>query len=321
MAAPTARSVDGLPRTRGAGLDRLFRWQCLAAGAVVLVILALIVISTTNKAWPAFRHEGFSFVTSKNWDPANGHFGALSFIYGTLVISIVAVVVGVPLSVGIALFITELLPNRFRKYFVSLLDLLAAVPSVVYGLWGLQVLVLSGRLTTFYGWIDDAFGWIPGVGKLFEGPYSGKSFMTAGLILAIMIVPIMTSLIREVFRTVPASQRDGALALGATRWEMIRAVVFPYSRRGITGAVMLGMGRALGETIAAALVIGSSPQITARLFGSGDAMAAVIANQFNEANGDFRAALIGLGVVLFVMTILINMAGRALAGKPQAVAR
>jgi phosphate transport system permease protein len=145
--------------------------------------------------------------------------------------------------------------------------------------------------------------------------------MTAGLILALMIVPIMTSLIREVFRTVPQGQRDGALALGATRFEMIQAVVFPYARRGMIGAVMLGLGRALGETIAAALVIGSSPQITERLFGSGDAMAAVIANNFNEASGTFRAALIGLGVVLFAMTILINVAGRALAGKPQTVAR
>jgi phosphate transport system permease protein len=329
MAAPSVDSLDGLPRTRGAGLartsgvavDRAFRWLCLAAGMVVLVILALIMVSTTDKAWPAFRHEGISFVTSKDWNPPAGHFGALAFVYGTMLISLIALVVGVPLSVGIALFINELVPRRLRKLFISLLDLLAAVPSVIYGLWGLQVLVLSGRLSTLYEWIHDAFGWIPLVGKLFAGPFSGKSFMTTGLILALMIVPIMTSLIREVFRTVPQGQRDGALALGATRFEMIIAVVFPYSRRGMIGAVMLGLGRALGETIAAALVIGSSPQITERLFGSGDAMAAVIANNFSEAGGDFRAALIGLGVALFVLTILINIAGRALAGKPQGVAR
>jgi phosphate transport system permease protein len=329
MAAPTVDSVGGLPRTSGAGLDRTsgvaldraFRWLCLAAGMLVLVILALIVISTTNKAWPAFRHEGLSFITSKDWNPPAGHFGALAFIYGTVIISVIALAVGVPLSIGIALFINELVPGRLRKVFISVLDLLAAIPSVVYGLWGLQVLVLSGRLTTFYGWIHDAFGWIPLVGKLFGEPISGKSFMTAGLILALMIVPIMTSLIREVFRTVPQGQRDGALALGATRFEMINAVVFPYSRRGMIGAVMLGLGRALGETIAAALVIGSSPQITERLFGSGDAMAAYIANQFSEASGDFRAALIGLGVVLFLLTVLINIAGRALAGKPQGASR
>jgi phosphate transport system permease protein len=329
MAAPTVETIDGLPRTRGAGLgrtsgvgvDRAFRWLCLGAGMLVLVILALIVVSTTQKAMPAFRHEGISFITSDNWNPPAGHFGALAFIYGTLIISVIALVVGVPLSIGIALFINEMLRGKLRRVFISVLDLLAAVPSVIYGLWALQVLVLSGRLNTFYGWLHDAFGWIPLVGKLFDEPISGKSFMTAGLILALMIVPIMTSLIREVFRTVPQGQRDGALALGATRFEMINAVVFPYSRRGMIGAVMLGLGRALGETIAAALVIGSSPQITARLFGSGDAMAAVIANQFNEASGDFRAALIGLGVVLFGMTVLINIAGRALAGKPQTVAR
>jgi phosphate transport system permease protein len=321
MAIQTVDPVGGLARTRGSGLDRLFRWQCLAAGLLVLVILALILVTTTNKAMPAFRHEGLSFITSKNWDPANGDFGALAFIYGTVIISVIAVAVGVPLSVGIALFITELVPIRLRTLFVSLLDLLAAVPSVVYGLWGLQVLVLSGRLNRFYGWIHDVTDPIPIVNKLTAGPVQGRSFMTAGLILALMIVPIMTSLIREVFRTVPSGQRDGALALGATRWEMIRAVVFPYSRRGMIGAVMLGMGRALGETIAAALVIGSSPQLTARLFGSGDAMAAVIANNFNEAGGTFRAALIGLGVVLFAITIVINMAGRILAGKPQVAAR
>src|SRR5690349_10032743 len=189
MAAPTVDSVGGLPRARGAGLGRTsgvtvdptFRWLCLAAGMLVLVILALIVISTTNKAWPAFRHEGLSFITSKDWNPPAGHFGALAFIYGTVIISVIALAVGVPLSVGIALFINELVPGRLRKLFISVLDLLAAVPSVVYGLWGLQVLVLSGRLTTFYGWIHDAFGWIPLVGKLFGGPFSGKSFMTAGL--------------------------------------------------------------------------------------------------------------------------------------------
>ncbi len=321
MVAPTVEPVGGLTRTGGAGLDRTFRWLCLGAGLVVLVVLALIVVSTTNKAWPAFDEEGLSFITSKHWDPANGHFGALAFIYGTAVISVIALAVGVPLSIGIALFINELVPARLRKLFISLLDLLAAVPSVIYGLWGLQVLVLSGRIETFYGWLHSVFGWIPFVGKLFDEPISGRSFMTAGLILALMIVPIMTSLIREVFRTVPQGQRDGALALGATRFEMIQAVVFPYARRGMIGAVMLGLGRALGETIAAALVIGSSPQITERLFGSGDAMAAVIANNFNEASGTFRAALIGLGVVLFAMTILINVAGRALAGKPQTVAR
>ncbi|MGI8794720.1 MAG: phosphate ABC transporter permease subunit PstC [Acidimicrobiales bacterium] len=305
MTAPTL-SLDS--RRRSALADRIFRSLAVAAGATVLAVLGLIAVSTTRDAWPAFAQEGFGFLTSSEWSPAQGRFGALAFIYGTLVISAIALMLAVPVSIGIALFITEVAGPRLRQPTIYLIDLLAAVPSVVYGLWG--VLVLGPFVFGLYDSMSGALSGVPVVGALFEGPVNQKSYMTAGFILAIMILPIITSVTREVFATVPVDDKAGALALGATRWEMIRGAVFPYARSGVMGAVMLGLGRAMGETIAAALVIGSAPSISARLFGSGDAMAAVIANQFGEAGGVHRAALIGLGVVLFAMTILVNVAAR-----------
>ena len=292
--------------------DQAFRWVCLASGLLVLVVLGLILFSTTKEAMPAFRQEGLGFLTSKTWNPSNGHFGALAFIYGTLVVSAIALVLAVPVSLGLALFITELAPQRFRTPATYVIDLLAAIPSVVYGLWG--ILVFGPQIAKLYGHISSAFAGIPVLGKLTAAP-QGRSFMTAGIILAIMITPIVTSISKEVFATVPRDQKEAAWGLGATRFEMIRGAVFPYGRTGLVGAVMLGLGRAMGETIAVALVIGSSPDITAHLFGPGDAMAAVVANQFGEASGTHRAALIGLGVVLFVMTVLVNLLARKVTGR------
>ena len=303
MTTPTFRSA------KPALADRAFRTVTLASGLTVLVILVLILVSTTQEAMPAFRDEGFGFLTSDRWAPNVGAFGALPFIYGTLVISAIALVLAVPVSIGIALFLTEVGPKRLRRPVSYAIDLLAAVPSVVFGLWGL--LVLAPALVGLYDAVGRATDGIPVLGTLFAGPANGKSYFTAGLVLALMISPIITSLVREVFLTVPQSQKEAALALGATRWEMIRQSVFPHSRAGMIGAVMLGLGRAMGETIAAALVIGSSPQITARLFGAGDAMAAVIANQFGEAGGTHRAALIGLGVVLFAVTVVVNVVAQS----------
>lgn len=285
--------------------DRAFRAVTLVCGLTVLVVLALILVSTTSEAMPAFRDEGFGFLTSDRWAPNVGAFGALPFIYGTLVISTIALVIAVPVSIGIALFLTEVAPLRLRRPVSYAIDLLAAVPSVVFGLWGL--LVLAPAIVGFYDTISRATEGLPVLGTLFGGPANGKSYFTAGIVLALMITPIITSLVREVFSTVPRVQKEAALALGATRWEMIRQAVFPHGRAGMIGAVMLGLGRAMGETIAAALVIGSSPQITARLFSSGDAMAAVIANQFGEAGGTHRSALVGLGVVLFAVTVIVNV--------------
>jgi phosphate transport system permease protein len=203
-----------------------------------------------------------------------------------------------------------------RRPVVTLIDLLAAVPSVVYGLWGLLVLVPA--LPGFYQDWHDLFAGVPILGDVFDGaPISGKAFMTAGLILAIMITPIVTAVTRETFATVPQSQKDAALAMGATRWEMIRAAVFPHSRSGMTAGILIGLGRAMGETIAVALVIGSSPQITEKLFSSGDALPAVIVNQFGESTGTYQAALIGMGVVLFFLTLFIGVIARLVLARSE----
>jgi phosphate transport system permease protein len=304
LAAPSLRP------SRPAIADKAFRALSLGAGLLVLVILALIAFATIQRALPVFRSEGIGFVTSTDWSPQEGRFGSLKFVYGTLVISAVALVFAVPTSVGIALFLSEVAPNRLRKVTVLFVDLLASVPSVVFGLFGF--LYLSQRLKPAMGATHDVLGGLPLVGRLFGEPSGdGRSFFVAGLILALMITPIITSISREVFETTPPGQKEAALALGSTRWEMIRGAVFPHARSGVIGAVMLGLGRAMGETIAAALVIGSFlPAVRANLLGTGDAMAAVIVNDFPEAGTLHKSALIGLGVVLFGMTILVNLVAR-----------
>lgn len=320
IAPPIRREPEAAPEDHPKGplhggsqlADRLFSWLCLGAGLLVLVVLALILFSTSHEAMPAFREEGHRFITSKVWDPARGNFGALAFIYGTLVSSAIALLIAVPVSIGLALFITELAPPKLRTPVVYLIDLLAAVPSVVYGLWGL--LVFGKAIAGLYADVSDLFDPIPILGNVLKGA-NQASLMTAGIILAIMITPIVTSITREVFNTVPRDQKEAALGLGATRWEMIRGAVLPYSRTGIVGAVMLGLGRAMGETIAVALVIGATPAIRAQLFEPGYSMAAVVANEFGDATGNYRAALIGLGVVLFVMTVIVNLLARYITGR------
>jgi phosphate transport system permease protein len=297
--------------------DKSFRVMALLCGLLVLAILVLIAYFLTQQAWPAFTHEGLSFFTSSTWDPTKGEYGALAFIYGTVITSIIALAFAVPTSLGIALFLTELAPARLRTPVVYLIDLLAAIPSVVYGLWG--VLYLAEPLGNFYKTISDALDGVPVLGTLFHGQ-DGRSFFTAGLIVALMIVPIITSLSREVFATVPRTQKEAALALGATRWEMMRTSILGYGRAGVVGAVILGLGRAMGETIAVALVIGSFPRITLNLFRAGDAMAAVIANEFGEASDVFRAALIALGVVLFGLTIVVNIIARVFISRAEKTA-
>jgi len=291
-------------RSRRGVADRAFQGLSVGAGVVVLAVLSLIAAITLQKSWPVFRDMGTSFFTSDRWSPPDNHFGAAAYIYGSLLSATIALVLAVPVSLGIALFVTQVAPRRVRRVVVSLMDLLAVVPSVVFGLWG--ILVFSTQIKGFYDHLHSLLGGIPVVGGFFGAP-QGRSFFTAGIILAIMITPIITSLAREVIDTTPQTDREGALALGATRWEMIRGAVLPHSTGGIVGAVMLGLGRALGETIAAALVIGSSAQITRNLFGSGDSMPATIANQWGEANSPQKAALIGLALTLFVITIVVNM--------------
>jgi phosphate transport system permease protein len=312
--ATPAGSASPLSRRRPLG-DRSFQILALAAGLLVLVILVLIAVSMTQQSTTWFTTEGWSGVFSTDWDPAHNKFGAVPFIYGTLVTSAIAIVIAFPVSVGIALLLTEVVPRRWSRPIVYVIDLLAVVPSVVWGLWG--ILVLAPWLQTIYQDIASGLTGVPVLSTFFGGTgISGASFFTAGLILAIMITPIVTSLSREVIATVPTIDREGAYALGATRWEMIRGAVWPHSQAGVVGAVLLGLGRAMGETIAAALVIGSSPTITTHLFTTGYSMPAVIANQFGEATvGVFRAALIGMGVLLFVLTIIINLSARAIVGR------
>ena len=304
---------DGAPpriwRRKGVGrwADPVFATVAALCGVLVLLVLAYMVISTTSTALPVFRTQGVSFVTGSTWDPENSQFGALPFIYGTIMTSVIALIIGLPLSLGVALFVTDYCPKRLRGPLTYAVDLLAAVPSVIYGLWGVFVL-LPLFLQPVSDFLARYLGWLP----LFKGPASGLSYFGAGVILAIMITPIITALAREIITTVPSADRQAAYALGATRWEMIRAAVLPRSRAGIVGAAMLGLGRALGETIAVALLIGSVPKVDASMVHPGYSMAAVIANTFSEATGAHIKALVGVGVVLFAMTILINMAARAI---------
>jgi len=315
---PDLGASDPLPSTAGgAQIDRTFRVVASAAGLLVLAILALIAYTTTSNAWPAFTHQGLSFVTSRHWNPNADQYGALDFIYGTLLTAVIALVLAIPASLGIALFITELAPKGWRTAVTYVVDLLAAIPSVVYGFWGIAV--LESPAVNLYRNIATSLGRVPILSSLFGGPASGASFMTAGVILAIMITPIITSLSRESLITVSQDDKNAAIAMGATRWEMLRVAVFPRVRSGLISAAMLGLGRAMGETIAVALVVGSSHKITSHLFRAGDTMASVIAHNFPEATGLQHAALIGLGVVLFAITIAVNIVARRVASRSMAM--
>lgn len=305
-----AGSAHPLAQRRPLG-DRGFQILALAAGLLVLVILVLIAVTTAQQSTNWFTTVGAKGIFSTRWDPASNHYGAMAFVYGTVITSVIGIIIAFPVSIGVALLLTEVVPARVARPIVYVIDLLAVVPSVVWGLWG--ILVLAPWLQGIYMSISKGVNGVPVLGSLFGGQnVSGASFFTAGLILAVMITPIITSLAREVIATVPTIDREGAYALGATRWEMIRGAVWPHSQAGVVSATLVGLGRAMGETIAAALVIGSSAQITSRLFYTGYSIPAVIANQFGEASGTFRSALIGLGLFLFAITIVINLAARGI---------
>ena len=308
--ASPAGSAHPLAHRRPLG-DRGFALLALASGLLVLVILVLIVISTAQQSTSWFSTAGAKGIFQINWDPANDQFGAMAFVYGTVLTSVIAIIIAVPVSLGVALLLTEVVPRRWAAPIVTIIDLLAVVPSVVWGLWG--ILVLEPWILPIYQSIASGVNGIPVLDNLFgesNGGVSGASFFTCGLILAIMITPIITSLSREVIATVPAIDKEGAYALGATRWEMIRGAVWPHSQAGVVSAILVGLGRAMGETIAAALVIGSSVQVTSHLFVPGYSIPAVIANEFGESSDEWRSALIGLGLVLFVLTIIVNLIAR-----------
>jgi phosphate transport system permease protein len=293
--------------------DHLFRWVALLGGLMVLVVLGLILFSTTQKAWPWFSEEGLG-IFADEWIPSQDKFGAGALIYGTFLVGFLALLFAVPVSVGIALFVTEIARPRLARPIIYVVDLLAAIPSVVYGLWAF--LVLAGPLADLYGDVSSATDGIPVLDSIFANPSAtGYSYMTAGLVVAIMITPIVTSITREVFATTPTPLKEAAVGLGATRWETIRGAVFPHSRGGVVAAVMIGLGRAIGETIAVALVIGSSQRVSVEILGPGDTMASVIVNEFGEASGTHRAALIGLGVILFVLTVAVGVVARQVVAR------
>jgi phosphate transport system permease protein len=312
-ASPTTVAAAGHPRPARSFLARIRAGDgvaylvTLASAASILLVTALLVYELYANSAPSRVKFGWSFLAGQTWDPVNDEFGALPFIYGTLVTSALALIIGIPLGVGAAIFLAELAPPKISDALTFLIELLAAVPSVIYGLLGIFILVPALRVAEPA--IQTVLGWTP----LFSGTFYGVSFFSAGVVLAIMIVPFIISISREVIRAVPADQREGALALGATRWETTWDVVLPYARSGIMGSIFLALARALGETMAVTMVVGNDPKISASLLAPGYTIAAVIANEFTEATGQiYTSALIELGLVLFALTILINAIARLL---------
>jgi phosphate transport system permease protein len=288
--------------------DTVFYALVLFCALAILAVVGLVLYELVSKSQLSWHAFGFKFFLGQNWDPVNDQFGALPFIYGTIVSSILALVLAVPLAIGVAVFTTEMSPRWLRGPLAFTTELLAAIPSVIYGLWAIFVLV---PLLRHYvqPWLARYLGW----SGLFEGPPYGIGMLAAGIILAIMIVPIISSITREVMTAVSQQQREGVLALGATRWEMIRMGVLRNARAGIMGGVILGLGRALGETMAVTMVIGNRPEIARSLFAPGYTMASVIANEFSEATGDlYLSALIEVGLALFLVTMVVNILAQLL---------
>jgi phosphate transport system permease protein len=283
--------------------DGAFHIAMLACGLCVLALVGLIVYELVIQSRPSWHAFGVKFFFGSDWDPVNDQYGALPFVYGTIVSSILALVIAVPLAIGVAVFITEMSPPWLRGPLAFTTELLAAIPSVIYGLWAIFVLVPLLRLDVD-PWLARYFGWT----GLFEGQPFGFGMLAAGIILAIMVVPIISAITREVMTAVPQQQREAVLALGATRWEMIRMGVLRNARAGIMGGVILGLGRALGETMAVTMVIGNRADIAKSLFAPGYTMASVLANEFAEASGNlYLSALIEVGLALFIVTIIVNI--------------
>jgi phosphate ABC transporter permease protein PstC len=288
--------------------DRLLRYGLSLLAALILALIVFFFIRLVGEASPAFARTGvFGFAFDNNWTPSINRFGALPLVVGTLITSALALVIGVPVAVAAAIYASELCPLRLRAPLTILVELLAAVPSVVYGLWG--IFFLAPKLRGAEQWVADRLSFVPFIGG---GLVTIPNYFITGLVLAIMILPIVSAISREVMSTVPADQKEAALGLGATRWEMIRIAVIPYCRPGIVGGAMLGLGRALGETIAVTILIGDAPKLGEQLFGQGYSLAAVIANEFGEAQGVHRSALFAAGLVLFVLTLLVNGVARGL---------
>ena len=283
--------------------DRSFRWLAIGAAFMIIVLIALVGWQLSRGAHLAIVTFGPGFLASSQWDPVTDEYGAWPFIYGTLLSSLIAIVIAVPLGVATARFLTEMAPLKLRQPVIMVIEMLAAVPSVIFGLWGIFMLVPWLR-DHLFKWIAHSWlGYLP----FFKGPIYGVSMFAGGIVVAIMILPIVTSISREILRSVPNLQREAAYALGATHWEVIRIAVLSYAGRGIFGAAVLGLGRALGETMAVTMVIGNRPEVSASLFAPGYTLASAVANEFAEANSDlYLSSLFELGLVLLVVTFLVN---------------
>jgi phosphate ABC transporter permease protein PstC len=291
--------------------DRLLKRSLQVLAGLILALIVYFFIRLVGEAKPAFEHFGvFGFTFGNDWNVNAEHFGALPLVVGTLITSAIALAIGVPVAVATALYATELCPPRLRGALTVLVELLAAVPSVVYGLWGF--FFLAPKLQPAEKWVAETFSGVPFIGG---GAVTIPNYFVTGLVLAIMILPIVSAISREVMATVPADHKEAALGLGATRWEMIRLAVLPYCRSGIVGGAMLGLGRAIGETIAVTIIIGDAPVLGHHLFGQGYSLAAVIANEFGEAQGLHRSALFAAGLVLFVLTLLVNAIARLIVAR------
>jgi phosphate transport system permease protein len=298
-------SSGGMPLRRG---DQILKWVLYGSGALILILLLLFIAVMSSQSMESIRKFGFSFVFSRNWDPVSNSFGALPFIYGTIVSTIIAIILGGIVGVSAALFLTQIAPKWLADPILFLIELLASIPSVVIGLWG--IFEFSPLLrTTLEPWLQKFLGFLP----LFQGQIFGVGMLAAGLILAIMILPTITSIARDVILTVPREHREAAIGLGATQWEVIRLAVLPYAWPGILGGVMLGVGRALGETMAVTMVIGNRPEISASLFDPSYSMASVIANEFTEATTSLQlSSLTEIGLLLFVVTFFFYLIARLL---------
>ena len=301
----TVAIIDSRHAARQLLFERVFRSATLSAAILVLVILGGVALSLILGAWPALHQFGFAFITREVWNPVTDQYGALAPIYGTVVTSVIAMALAVPTGFGIALFLTELCPSVLKRPIGVAVELLAAVPSIIFGIWGLFVLapMLQRHVQP---WLIDHLGPIPLIGKLFQGPPYGIGIFTAGLVLAIMVLPFIAATMRDVFETVPPMLKESGYGLGATTWEVIWNVVVPHSRVGMVGGIMLGLGRALGETMAVTFVIGNAHRISGSLLAPGTTISSSIANEFTEAVGDlYTSSLIALGLLLFVITFIV----------------
>ena len=299
---------DGGEARRGRIGDKIFFNLTLIFTSLMVLVLVGLVVALNIDAWPAIEKFGVSFLTSISWDPVRETFGALPAVYGTLLSSLIGLLIAIPVSLGSAIFLSELAPDWISRPCSFLIEMLAAIPSVIIGLWGMFILVPFIR-SPIEKWLGSSLGFLP----FFQGPPFGVGFLSAGIILAIMVIPIITAVSRDVMSAVPNTQREAMLALGATKWEMINGAVLPYCRSGLVGSVILGLGRALGETMAVTMVIGNSYTLTPSLFSPGATIASKVASEFSEASGDiYIGSLVELALVLFGITLLVNIIARLL---------